>query len=93
MTSPELSDREKATKEALEMLLKINDRARIATPGEMTVVTTALLAYNPPPEPIPQIPVWEELTQQQQFEITEIYGRCGIINIYESIRRITSKPA
>ena len=117
MTHPELSDRERAAKEALERIERwfgefppsgkfyrdgdaVFYGTALGSNGERDymrgIARAALAAYTPPPEPIPQIPAWEELTQQQRLDVDAAlrsYATADAQYPYEAIRIATSKPS
>ena len=96
MNNPELSPREAKTKEALESVMAEMTFLR-DHPAEKELddkIRIALAAYNPPPEPIPQIPAWHELKPEDIAAMEGASGDCpNLIETYNEIRRFTSKPA
>ena len=108
MTSQELSDREKATKEALEA-------AQRAIGSNLTdyfihkQIIEALAAYRLPPEPIPLLPEWDDAgpvvqgffisryrhmqTMTNQYPSEQSYATIRAKNDYNEVRKWTSKPA
>jgi hypothetical protein len=101
MTTPpfELTEREKKVKDALE---KMHSLIKMTiSQGSQTVtcdwaeskIGTVLRLFDPPPAPIPVIPAWEDLTDEQRDDLIVAYVNLDSTkSIYETIRAITSMP-
>ena len=101
----DISPREAKTKEALESVMAEMTFLR-DHPAEKELddkIRIALAAYNPPPQPIPQIPAWDELSKEQKYLFVRVSAAAPCHDergdsswhedVYNEIRRVTSKPA
>ena len=88
-----LSEREKELVEAARMVTTLDKDIMngVGLFHRIDNLNDALKAYDPKPEPVPVIPSWEELSNDQRYRIGFTYGPDTTQAIYERIRCLTAR--